>query len=187
MTSLADVANDIKGLLEDVKTNTSTTATRVQQTNTKLDTLNNKVDQLIAVDQNGFTNLSQGLAVLIDEGLETIHLLDVNRQQNDTIICWLSKIAEVECQQLHRLDTLVDIERAEAADAKKVRRILELVHAREALEVEHAEEMEAHMERCCPTPPKPVEPCFDPCKSDDYKPYKPKNRSFTPLHPEHIG
>ena len=67
MPSLADVANDLKGLLGDIKNNTAATASELQN--------------LVNVNTAGFANLSLGMAVMIDRLQEANSLLDENRQQ----------------------------------------------------------------------------------------------------------
>jgi uncharacterized protein YukE len=49
MPSLEDVANDLKGLLGDIRDNTNQTNAEVNQTNAEVNTL-------IGVDQGGFAN-----------------------------------------------------------------------------------------------------------------------------------
>jgi hypothetical protein len=98
MPSLKDVANDLKGLLGDIKDNTNQT--------------NAEVNTLIGVDQAGFANLSSGVGVMIDRLQEANHLLNENRLQNDTIICWLTNIAHVWCEQLHVLQAQAELQRS---------------------------------------------------------------------------
>jgi hypothetical protein len=174
MPSLADVANDLKGLLGDIKNNTS-------QTNTEINTLNNEVNTLIGVDQTGFANLSSGLAVVIDRLQEADSLLDDNRLQNETIICWLINIANVACEQLRVLQSQEALQRSMDAHLGRLESIAHLVHAREYVEVLENEATNARIDECCPPERPEPEPCFEACPPPKLKPYKRSGATFTPL------
>lgn len=180
MPSLADVANDLKGLLQSVKTNTASTASRLQDTNNKLDALNGRVDTLTAVDQAGFANLSSGLAVVIARQEEAINLLDINRRQNDTIICWLETIADLLCRQLHRLNTQVELQKLMAEQLVRLTAVTELVHPREFIEVSHRNDLTARIDACCPPEPERPEECYAGCKAPEHRPF---DRPPTGWHP----
>jgi hypothetical protein len=173
MASLADVANDIKGLLGDVKNNTS-------QTNTEINTL-------IGIDGAGFTNLSAGLAVLIDRVQETNHLLDENRQQNDTIICWLTNIADVACEQLRVQRAQTELQKSMDAQLRRLESIAHLVHAREYVEVLADEATNARIDQCCPPPTPEPRPCFEACSSPEYRPFQHSGATFEPLPDHRVG
>ena len=173
MPSLEDVANDLKGLLGDIKDNTNQT--------------NAEVSTLIGVDQSGFVNLSSGVAVLIDRLQETNHLLDDNRLQNDTIICWLTNIAKVSCQQLHVLQAQAELQRSMDAHLGRLESIAHLVHAREYVEVLETEATNARIDECCPPDRPTPKPCFEPCPSPKFKPFKHSDVTFTPLPSSRVG
>jgi hypothetical protein len=188
MASLADVANELKGILEDVRDNTATTADRVQQTNDRLDNLNAKVDEVNAqldgltqVLAVGLANLSQGLGLVIDRQDVTNHLLDANREQNDTIICWLAAIADVLCRSLHRQNTQVELQRELVKDLARLTAVTELAHPRETLDVSHRDDLDARIEACCPPEPERPEDCYDACRTPDFRPRQPKDSDWRPL------
>src|SRR5436853_1852233 len=104
MPSLEDVANEIKSILEDERTNTTaikghTNATKndTAAIKTNTDTIIARLGQIDIDLKAGFTNLSQGLQVLIALGIQANQLSADNNRQNDTIICWLKNIANVLC------------------------------------------------------------------------------------------
>jgi hypothetical protein len=173
MPSLEDVANDLKGLLGDIRDNTNQT--------------NAEVNTLIGVDQAGFANLSSGIAVMIDRLQEANHLLDENRLQNDTIICWLTNIANVSCQQLHVLQTQAELQRSMDAHLGRLESIAHLVHAREYVEILETEATNARIDECCPPDRPQPKPCFEPCPSPKFKPFKHSDVTFTPLPSSQIG
>lgn len=173
MPSLADVANDLKGLLGDIKNNTSQT--------------NNEINTLIGVNQAGFVNLSAGLAVLIDRVQETNHLLDENRLQNDTIICWLTNIADVACEQLRVQRTQAALQESIAAHLRGLESIAHLVHAREYVEVLANEATNARIDKCCPPPTPEPRPCFEACPAPKHRPFKHSDATFEPLPDPRIG
>lgn len=187
MPSLADVANDIKGLLQDVKNNTAQTNTELNTTNAEINSVLGALNTLINVDQTGFANLSTGIAVLIDRAQETIHLLDENRQQNDTIICWLTHIADVGCEQLHVLQAQAQLQKSMDHHLARLESITQLVHAREYVEILNDEANQARIDACCPPPTPEPQPCFEPCPSPKYRPYKRSDVQFTPLPTKQIG
>jgi hypothetical protein len=187
MPSLEDVANDLKGLLQDVKNNTAQTNTELNTTNTELNNVLGAINTLINIDQAGFVNLSTGVAVLIDRASETVSLLDENRQQNDTIICWLNHIADVACKQLHVLEASAQLQRSMDHHLQRLESIAQLVHAREYVEILNDEANQARIERCCPPEVTEPKPCFEPCPNPKYKPYKRTDVHFDPLHDDKIG
>jgi hypothetical protein len=174
MPSLADVANDINALLGDIEKNT-------EKTNTEIATLNGEVNALIAAEAIGFANLSSGVAVVIDRVEEANHLLDENRRQNDTIICWLTNIANVACEQLRVQLTQVSLQQSMEAHLRRLEAIERLVHAREYVEVLENEATNARIDKCCPAPEPDPKPCFEPCTSPRFKPFRHSDVSFTPL------
>ena len=180
MPSLSDVANDVKGLLNDIKSNT-------QQTSSEVNTVIGELNTLTTVDQNGFSNLSNGLAVVIDRLQEANHLLDENRAQNDTIICWLTNIANVECEQLHVLQAQAEVQRSMDAHLRRLEAITRLVHAREYVEVLEDEATNARIDECCPPPKQDPQPCFEACPPPKYRPYKHSDVSFQPLPSPQTG
>ena len=178
MPSLSDVANDLKGLLGDIEKNTD-------KTNTEIATLNAEVTGLITLDQIGFVNLSSGVAVLIDRVEESNYLLDENRRQNETIICWLTNIANVACEQLRAQVGPVALQRSMDAHLRRLESIERLVHAREYVEVLESEATNARIDECCPPHTPDPKPCFEACTSPRFTPFTHSDVTFTPLpHPD---
>jgi hypothetical protein len=180
MPSLADVANDLKGLLGDIEKNTD-------KSNTEIATLNAEVSGLVTVDQIGFANLSSGVAVLIDRVEEANHLLDEDRRQNETIICWLTNIASVACEQLRAQLAQVALQRSMDAHLRRLESIERLVHAREYVEVLENEATNARIDECCPPHTPDPKPCFEPCTSPRFTPFRHSDVAFTPLPQPDIG
>jgi hypothetical protein len=182
MPSLEDVANEIKSILEDERTNTTaikghTNAikgdTAAIKTNT--DTIIAQLGQLDADLKTGFTNLSQGLQVLVALGIQANQLSADNNRQNDIIICWLANIANVLCDIKRNTDKEVALQSSIAGTLNHIDDISELVNAREAMEVANRYELEQRLDTCCPPEVKPVEPCFKPCevpRQTDFVPVK---------------
>ncbi len=187
MPSLEDVGNDIKGLLQVVRDNTAQTNVELNATNAELNNVLGAVNALINVDQAGFVNLSTGLAVLIDRANESVALLDDNRKQNDTIICWLTHIAEIGCEQLHVLEASAATQQSMDHHLQRLEAITQLVHAREYVEILNDEANQARLERCCPPDVPEPRPCFEPCQSPKYRPYKRTDVNFDPLHGNQVG
>jgi hypothetical protein len=174
MPSTEQIVNDIKAILNQIEGDTSLTAQEVGQ-------VKNDTGQILATDQAGFANLSQGLATVIDRENAVISLLEINDEQNRVEICWLEILADLACRQLHQLEAQLEVQRSIERSATNVREILQLVHSREALEVAGRDELTARIDACCP-PEQPVpEPCFEPCRGEEPAPYKQKVGPFKPL------
>jgi hypothetical protein len=157
MPSIGDIANEAKALLEDINTNTLGTRNNTQHIITQLDQLNSTA-------QAGFTNLAQGLATLIQAQLQNNELLAGNNEQNETIICWLDRIAHVLCDIKHNTDTEVQLQIEMSATLSHIDDVLELVHSREALEVQNRYSLENRLAECCPEDEPEPQPCFTDCE-----------------------
>jgi hypothetical protein len=166
MPSLQDVANQIKDDLDQIKTSVALTANRVDLETQHLDA--------------GVATLANGLFAILEVDKSSAVLLSDNVAQNQTIICWLQKQADLQCQILRRLEALVEIETATRVTVEKLERIFELVHARETLEVDRLAAAEAKIERCCPPERPEPKPCFDPCPAPDIQRYQPKGQDWQP-------
>jgi hypothetical protein len=145
--------------------------------------LKTELASLITQDQTDFSNLSAGLAKIIDEQSATNALLDYERQQDDTIVCWLSKIADLLCTVVHRLDTEIGIQSKIRDDIKQIKETGELVHGSETVEVLRRLELSERIANCCDKPKPEPKPCFEPCAEPPYVPYKPQVGNYQPLPP----
>ena len=183
MPSLQDVANQMNATLSQIQTNTSSSAATDVQIKADTGVLRTELQTLIFQEQLDFSNLSNGLAKIIDEQKETNALLNYERQQNDTIICWLSKIARLLCTVIHRLDTEIEIDAKIAEDVKQMKATFELVYGTETVEVLRRCELSKRIAECCHKPEPEPKPCFEPCTEPPYVPYKPTVGDYQPLPP----
>lgn len=181
MASLTDIANQINNTLNQIQTNTANTAATVAlvkadtgDLRTTLHTLDNDV-------QVGFANLSNGLAVVINEQQQTNQLLNFQIQQNETIICWLSNIADVLCRALHRLDTQVQLQTKMEEALEQLRAVSELVYATETIQLLKQRELQKRIDACCPEPEPEPEHCFDPCHAPTFEPPPSRPVDWKPL------
>jgi hypothetical protein len=181
MASIGDIANEAKALLEDIKTNTLGTRNNTTQIINELHTLEGEVTQLDQDTKTGFTNLAAGVQVLIQLGAQANQLSAENLEQNKTIICWLDKIAHVLCDVKHDLDAGLVEQRGMRARLTHIDAVLELVHAREAVEVAHHDKLQGEIDACCKREPQPPAPCFEDCKSRDVPPFKPIRVTWKPV------
>lgn len=186
MPSLGDVANEVKALLEDVKANTgaikghtnsikndtASIKNDVSAINANTVALVNGVHQLDDDVKDGFVNLAQGLQVLIALGTQADQLLAENSEQNRTIICWLTNIANTLCDIKHNTDKEVALQKDLSTTVHHMDDIGRLVHAHEAMDVANHYELEQRMNKCCPRQEEAVRPCFDPCVAP--KPIRPE-------------
>ena len=157
MASLENTANEVKALLEDIKsidntikgnTNTIKNDTTAIKNNTT--TIINQINQVDTDLKTGFTNLAQGVQVLINLGLQSNQLQAENNKQNETMICWLTNIANTLCDVKHNTDKEVVLQKDISKTLHHLDDVGELVNSREALEVENRYELESKIEKCCP-------------------------------------
>jgi hypothetical protein len=164
MPTLQDVANEIKDDLDQIKASTALTAGRVETLTEHLD-----------ADE---TNLAAGIFALWEVNKQIAVLLQDNVQQNTTIICWLKTQADLQCRMLHRLDTIVALDTQTRDSVSKLERVLELVYAREALDVQRLDATDARLAECCPPDVPEPEPCYEPCDDPKPKTYRPKGQDW---------
>jgi hypothetical protein len=181
MPSLEDVANELKSILEDVRTNTTTIKGHTSAIKNDVGTIINQLNHLDADLRNGFTNLAQGLQVLIALGAQENQLSAHNNLQNDTIICWLTNIANTLCDVKHNTDREVALQTDLSATLHHVDDIGELVHSREAVEVANRHELEERVDECCPPEKEPIKPCFNPCAAPRPDTFEPVKSDWKPI------
>lgn len=182
MASIGDIANEAKALLEDIKSNTLGTKNNTSTIITQLTQLDARVVHLESTNQAGFTNLSQGLSVLISLQIQNNELLAGNNEQNKTMICWLDRIAHVLCDIKRNTDAEVELQEEISTTLTHLDDILELVHSREAMEVANRYDMEDRLEVCCPEEEVEPKPCFRDCESPKLADYKPAQPDWKPVH-----
>jgi hypothetical protein len=181
MPSLETIANEVKALVVDVKNETiaiknNTNSIKNDSAAIKGNTVTiiSQLNQLDADVKAGFTNLSQGLQVLIALGAQANQLSAENNKQNETIICWLTNIANTLCDIKRNTDEEVALQTDLSATLHHMDDIGELVNSREAMDVANRYALEERMDECCPPKEEPVRPCFEKCES-------PKPTKFDPI------
>lgn len=169
------IEDDIKALLTTIDANTAAT-----QQNT-LTTANNTA-LLLLTSQAGFTNLADGMAVQILLQQQNNQLLYLNDKQNQAIICWLNIIASELCKLLHLTKDEVELQTEINNTLSHMNKIIELVHAREAMEVMKTDAIEQRLEECCPHVKPTPEPCYEECETPRPPDYKPIETNWKPIH-----
>lgn len=186
MPSLTDLANDINNTLTQIQTNTQDSVATEAAIKADTGDMRSTLHTLSTVEQGGFVSLSNGIAAIIDQQKATNALLDYERKQNDTIICWLTNIANVLCQSLHTQQQQLLVETATGEAIKEMKDIMELVHGTAAIEVLRQRQLQQQINTCCP-PKKPEPgPCFETCREPDFVPYKPQTPEYKPLPPASV-
>lgn len=176
MPSTEQIINDIKAILNEIEGNTGATVQQVAH-------VRQNTEQIIETEEAGFANLSQGLATIIDRENAVVRLLEINDEQNRAVLCWLEKIADMECRQLRELEQQRRLQESMEHTASNLRQILHLLHGREALEVGKTEELTERLDDCCTDEIEEPGPCFEACEARELPPYKPKVGDFKPLPP----
>jgi hypothetical protein len=181
MPSIGDIANDIETRLDDIKTNTLNTSNNTSTVINQLTQLNSAVVQVNSTAQLGFTNLAQGLGLLIQLEMQSNDLLASNDKQNQTIICWLDHIAHVLCDIKHNTDTELKVQKNISATLTDLDDVFDLVHAREAMEVRNQRQVEKRLEECCGKPDPEPPPCFQNCEAPKLPDYHPIKSDWKPV------
>jgi hypothetical protein len=180
MPSLGDVANQILDSLNQIQGNTSATAVNTNQIKGDTAVIRNELNAIEGTLVAGFANTEQGLFAILEQSKQTNSLLMEEVQQNNTIICWLTTIAEELCTILRLTAREVELQHDISEGLEFLNDITGLVHAREAVEVHRLERVEEKVDKCCPEPVKPVVPCFRPCETRDVDIYHPKGGDWQP-------
>lgn len=188
MPSLQDVADQINARLDQVSTHTANTAQNTadllvvsQNIRNELDEANGRLGQIDNTLLAGFANVSQGLFALIQVQLAALDLLDHHRKQNDTIICELTHSNQLLCNLMRKTGQLVSLDEASLVAVQRIEGIEARAHADEAGDFDRDLEMRRRIERCCPPPTPPLEPCPESCKVPTYKERQPPGRDWKPL------
>jgi hypothetical protein len=93
----------------------------------------------------------------------TDQLLKFEIAQNDTIICYLAKIAKQTCELLNEAALQTAAQQAIREDLSDLKQLAELANPAAAVEQHRLESLEARLEKCCP-PPAPTPRCvFEKC------------------------
>jgi len=183
MPNLQDVADQINARLDQISTNTASTAGNTADIRNELVQTNSRLQQIDATLVNGFANLSQGLFALIQVQIIAAGLLDHNRKQNDTIICELANSNTLLCSILRKLARQLRSSEASQASLARIEGINERVYAPEAGDVDRQRELLGQVQACCPPEFPPQEPCPDMCPPPVYRDRQPTGQDWKPLPP----
>ena len=180
MPSLGDVANQILNDLNQIQGNTNATALTANQIKGDTGAIRTELTAIEATLVSGFTQTELGLFAILEQSKQTNSLLMEEVEQNKTMICWLHNIADVLCQTLRLTAREVELQKKMDERLDFLVDVTELVHARETVEIERLERVEGKVDKCCPDPEKPVEPCFRPCPTHDVDIHQPKGGDWQP-------
>lgn len=188
MPSIQDVADQINARLDQISTHTSNTAqntadnlnvsidirSELQQVNNRLAQINNTLDQ-------GFANLSQGIFALVQLQIVSIHILDHQRRQNDTIICELVNNNNLLCDIKRKLANQIRLDEQTLESTQRLEGIIERVNCCEAADYDREVEMMKKLEKCCPPEQPPEEECPERCAVPGFDPRQPQGLDWKPL------
>jgi soluble cytochrome b562 len=188
MPSIETIANEVKAIVIDIRTDTgviktNTTTIKADATAIKnnTNTIITQLNQINATAQSGFSNLAQGINLLIQLQAQNNDLLAANNEQNKTIICELSNIADVLCDIKRNTDKEVKLQTGISRTLTHIDDIFELANGNEAIEVANRYALEAKIAKCCPDKEEPPQPCFEECKPPKTPDYKPIKTDWKPI------
>jgi hypothetical protein len=180
MPSLSDIATEIKNILTNVDTNTHQTSIIAGQIKSNTDAANVKLDAIEGTLIAGFDSVEHGVFAVLESSKKANSLLEANSEENKTIICWLSVIADLLCRQLRKMNTEIALQTEMRDSLHMLQAISELANAKEAIEAQRVAKLEAEIRSCCPLPAPVPEHCFDPCQLTVVPTYPPKGQDWTP-------
>ena len=180
MPSLTDIANDIKNILNDIKANSQQTNIVAGQIKVDTAAIKTELNTINATIQTETMVLSGGLFAIFQAQKVTNSLLLANSEENKTMICWLTTIADLLCRELRKMNTQIQLQTTMRDDLHMLETIMSLVHSRETLEAERLAQLQAEVEKCCPPPETKPEFCFDPCRLREVETYHPQGQDWTP-------
>jgi hypothetical protein len=190
MPSLADIANQVNNKLTSIQNNTADTANvaglikgDTADLKIRLDDVNKHLDAINTTNQVGFSNLSNGLFAILEAQRTVVAQLESAIHQRDAIICWLTKLAGMMCEQLRESERQTAVGRSVHASLATVEGILELANATEYVQYQRTFELGRRMAECCPPDEVAPEPCFQPCDAPEIVRREPKGQDWQPLTP----
>lgn len=188
MPSIQDVADQINARLDQIATNTASTAQSAADhlavaTDMRAELLeaNGRLAQVDATLASGLANISQGLFAQLQVQLAMLNLLDHHRQQHDTIICELVNANTLLCEVMRKLGHQVRVSEASLESVQRVEGVAERVHSLEAADYDRDLELRRQLEECCPPEPVPEEPCPERCEQPRHRPRDPSGQDWKPL------
>jgi hypothetical protein len=129
-----------------------------------IQTVNTSVQAVDTDVQATTAAVTAGFSQLYTIANYTNQLLLYQIQQNDTMVCYLEKIARQTCALLNEAALQTAAQQAMRADLDDLKQLYELANPAAAVEQARLEALKAQVEKCCP-PSVPTPPCkFEPCK-----------------------
>lgn len=145
------------------------------QANSQLTTLHNDVQEVNTSVQGNTAAIESGFANLDQLVTYTNQLLAYQSEQNETIICYLAKIAKQTCELVNQSVLQTAAQQAMRSDLHDLRQLSELANPAAAVEQHRLEALNRKIEACCP-PSVPAPPCtYEPCKTPGKPPPPPSS------------
>lgn len=139
MPSVRDVYDLIVEMGKDLK--------KLHQDNLDLLNVSNEIHVTL---NNGFTSLSEGLSSLIAIQHYSSLLLSINNKQNDTMLCFLTKLNKNICLLLSESHLQTQLQSKMSSTASLLKNMYEFVHPDARLDIERLRELEKEIHKCCP-------------------------------------
>jgi hypothetical protein len=146
------------------------------QANSQLTTLHNDLQQVNTSVEAGTAATESGFAGLDQLVQYTNQLLGYEIEQNETIICNLTKIAQQTCELVNQAVLQTAAQQAMRADLDDMRQLYELANPAAAVEQHRLEALNRKIEACCPPPVAPPPCTYEPCKTPGKPPPPPRGK-----------
>lgn len=180
MATLAEIANQVNNTLSQIQTNTKDTADVVALVKGDTADIKTRLDALLASTAAGFQFLGQGLYAMQELQREANAHLATQVAQGTAILCWLATLADLSCRQLRVAEADAKVHQQVLAALETLEGIEKLVHAREFVEHEQLEALEARVSACCPVATPYPEPCYQTCAEPQIQRHDPRGQDWKP-------
>lgn len=180
MATLAEIANQVNNTLSQIQTNTKDTADVVALVKADTADIKSRLDALLTATAAGFQFLGQGLYVLQELQREANAHLATQVAQGTAILCWLATLAELSCKQLRAEEVEAKLHERMLAALETLAGVEKLAHAREFVEYEQHQAIEARLAACCPVATPYPEPCYKACAEPQIRRHDPRGQDWKP-------
>ncbi len=180
MPSIQDVADQINAKLDQINQNTADTVTVGNGIRSDLAQVNTKLDTLDSHLQAGVAELSNGLFAIWEIQKVTNSILNHHSKQNDSIICLIENTNLLLCDMTRKMTRQLYLSEQSLKSQKRMEGIAERVEPAAAGDFDRLAELHGQILDCCPPEEAEPEPCPEPCRVPEEKPYRPKGQKWEP-------
>lgn len=178
MPTLADIANEVNNKLSQIESHTNDTSDTAALIKGDTADIKARLDALLGTLDAGFAFLGEGLFALLEAQRQANAHLASQVDQNDVMLCWLTTMSELLCRQLRTVEADLAVHEDVLATLRTLEGVLGLVHARELVEHQQRQALEAKLAECCPPRSIPDRACYEPCREPEVTSHEPQGQDW---------